>query len=210
MTSKNRQFSVILLALAASLATASASAIGQLGNGGTTYSSIEQTRDRSIGFMPRFVELTHAGAAAQATLLSTLGLADDAKRTAAISDSLVAESTPGTVDTVLGSAGEAQRLVLQKLAAGPVLNDAAKAQFASAALELARTAKGYAELTANFGDMKQALRAAGAPGRTALYAAKTMPQTVTQMREALQAVLVFSKANGIALAAEVNETVAAM
>jgi hypothetical protein len=58
--------------------------------------------------------------------------------------------------------------------------------------------------------MKQALRDAGAPGRTALYAAKTMPQTVTQIRQALQAVIEFSKANSIPLAAEVNETAAAM
>lgn len=210
MTSKNRKLSVILLALAASLVAASASAIGQLGNGGTTYSSVAQTRDRSIGFMPRFVELTHAGAAAQATLLTSLGLADEAKRTTAISDTLAAESTAGTVDAVLGSSGAAQRLVLQKLAAGPVLNDADKAQFASGALSLARAAKGYAELTENFGDMKQALRDAGATGRTALYAAKTMPQTVTQIRQALQAVIEFSKANSIPLAAEVNETAAAM
>jgi hypothetical protein len=206
MTSKSRKCSVVFLALATSLVAASAS--GQVGTGGTTYSSVEHTRDRSIGFMPQFVALTHAETAAQVTLLASLGLADEAKRTAAITDTLAVESTPGTVDTVLASANTAQRLVLQKLAAGPVLNDAAKSELTSAALSLAIAAKGYAELTADFGNMKKGLRDAGASGRTALYAAKTMPQTLTEIRQALKAVVEYSKANGIVLAAEVHETAA--
>jgi hypothetical protein len=182
----------------------------ELGNGGTTYSSVARTQDRSVGFMPRFVELTRAEIAANAALLASLGLAEEAKRASSLSEGFVAETTPGKVETVVGSAAAAHQQGVRKLAARPALDDANKAMFAAGALALAQAATGYSAMTENFGATKKALSDAGASGRIALFAAKTMPETTAQLRQELKAVLEFAKANNIALAPEVNDAAGAM
>jgi hypothetical protein len=57
--------------------------------------------------------------------------------------------------------------------------------------------------------VKKALIDVGAKGRLALFAANTVPATATGLRQELQAVVQFAKANNSALAAEVYETAGA-
>jgi hypothetical protein len=180
------------------------------GNGGALYSELGPKGNRPAQFLPQFVELTQADFAANATLLTSLGLADDAARSASQSAGFSVETTPGKIEAAVGSVAAAHQLVLKKLATSPALTPENQAMFAAGALLLAQTAKGYASMTGDFVAVKKALFDAGAKARLALYAAKTMPPTVAQVREELQAIVVYAKAINITLAAEVSEAAAAM
>jgi hypothetical protein len=213
----HRKFSLLLAALAAGFLAVPASAMGMgqasgtnQGNGGALYSDLGATTMRPPEFLARFVELTQADLAGNAAVLTSLGLADDAGRAASQRAGFTAETTPGKIEATAGSAAAAQELVLTKLASRPVLTPENQAMFAAGALGLAQAAKGFTALTGDFVAVKKALADAGAKGRLALYAAKTVPSTATRLRQQLQAMVQFAKANNIPLATEVYDAAGAM
>jgi hypothetical protein len=216
MTTTPRKSWILCAALAANFALVPASAMGMgqasgtnQGNGGGLYSGIGPTAARPAEFLAQFVELTQADLAANAAMLASLGLADDAGRAASQAAAFTVETTPGKIEAAAGAAAAAHQLVLPKLAGSAVLTAENQAKFAAGALGMAQAAKGYSTLTGDIVAVKKALVDAGAKGRLALFAAKTVPATVTRLRQQLQAVVQFAKANNIALAAEVYETASA-
>jgi hypothetical protein len=217
MTTTHRKFSLFLAALAAGFLAVAASAMGigqasgtNQGNGGALYSDLGPATMRPAEFLARFVELTQADLAANAALLTSLGLGDDAGRTVSQRAGFTPETTPSNIEATVGAAAAAQELVLTKLASRPVLTPENQAMFADGALALVRSAKGFRALTVDFVAVKKAMVDAGAKGRLALYAAKTVPSTATRLRQELQAMVQFAKANNISLAAEVYDAAGAM
>lgn len=178
------------------------------GNGGALYSDLGANTARPAQFLSRFVELTQADLAANAALLTALGLAGEAGTAAAQSAGFTVETTPGKIETTVGATAAAHQLVLARLASSPELGAENQAAFAAGALGLAQAVKGYSTLTGDFVAVKKALTDAGAKGRLALYAAKTVPATLAQARQQLQAMVQFAKANNISLAAEVHQAAA--
>jgi hypothetical protein len=210
------KFGLRLAVLAACFAVAapSAMAMGQAsgtnqGNGGALYSGLGPAGTRPAEFLADFVQLTQTDLAANAALLSSLGLAGEAGRSTAEADAFSVETTPSKIEATVGSAGAAHQLVMTKLASGPVLTAENQATFAAGALGLAQAVKRYAEVAGNLVAVKKALVDAGQKGRIALFAAKTVPATLAQVRQQLQAMVQFAKANNIPLAAEVYEAAAA-
>jgi hypothetical protein len=204
----------LLLAFAAGLAAIAPSAMGQAsgtnqGNGGALYSGLGPAGTRPAEFLADFVQLTQTDLAANAALLTSLGLAAEAGRSQAEADGFSVETTPGKIEATVGSAGAAHQLVMTKLASSPVLSAENQATFAAGALGLAQAAKRYSEVGGNLVAVKKALVDAGQKGRMALFAAKTVPATLTQVRQQLQAMVQFAKANNITLAPEVYEIAAA-
>jgi hypothetical protein len=215
MATTHRTFWFIA-ALAAGCAAipAAALAMGQSntnqGNGGALYSDLASTTRPPEEFLARFVELTQGDLAANAVLLTALGLEGDAGAAASQSTGFSVETTPGKIEATVGSTAAAHQKVLARLAGSPALSAENQAAFAAGALGLAQAVNGYAELTGDFVAVKKSLSSAGAKGRLALYAAKTVPATVAQARQELQAAAQFAKSNNIALAPEVSQAAGAM
>lgn len=216
MTTTPGKYWILCAALAAGFVTVPASAMGMgqasgtnQGNGGALYSGIGPSATRPAEFLAQFVELTQADLAANAAMLTSLGLAEDAGRAAAQAAAFTVETTPGKIEAAAGAAAAAHQLVLSKLAGSAVMTAENQAKFAAGALGMAQATRGYSALTGDFAAVKKALVDVGANGRLALFAAKTVPATVAGLRQELQAVVQFAKANNTALAAEVYETAAA-
>jgi hypothetical protein len=194
---------------AAGMGQAGGQAVGtNQGNGGALFSGLGANTARPAQVLSGFVELTQADLAANAALLSALGLAGDAGTAAAQSAGFTVDTTPGQIETAVGATAAARQLVLARLAGSPALAAENQAAFAAGAVGLAQAVKGYSALTSDIVAIKKAMTDAGAKGRLALYAVKTVPATLAQARQQLQAMVQFAKANNISLAAEVEQAAA--
>jgi hypothetical protein len=202
------RYLALAMATAAFLASTGAST-RQLGNGGTTYSGMS-SQTQPENFLGRYVELTHAGAAANVTLLEALDMADDARQLASRAQGLDMKASTGDIGDAAAAAGATQRLVTQRLNAHGALGAANNATFAAGALALMQAAQDFTALTKNLGATKQALTNAGAPARVALYAARSAPDVAAQLRAEVKAVVAFADANQVTLAPEVRAAAAAM
>jgi len=198
----------LVIAMTTLLGSPGASAF-QLGNGGTTYSGLaSQTSPED--FLGKFIELAHADAAANATLLASLGMADAVKPGSGSVQALDMKSSPGDIANAAVTAGATHQLVTQRLGTRMTLSEADKTAFATGALALTQAARDFTGLTRNLGATKQALTTAGPPARAALYAARSTPDVAAQLRAEVKAVVAFASANQVTLAPEVSEAAAGM
>lgn len=207
MKTSNRYLVPVMIM--AALASAGGANALQLGNGGTTYSDL-LSNIRPEEFLGKFVELAHADVAANTTLLNALGVADAAKPSTSALQALDMKATLGDITNATAAAGATHQLITQTLGKHVELSEANKANFASGALALTLAARDFTSLTKNIGNTKQALMAAGAPARIALYAARCTPDVAAQLRAEVKAVVAFASANQVTLSPEVNEAAAAM
>jgi hypothetical protein len=181
----------------------------QLGNGGTTYSSL-MARTRPEEFLGRFIEVAQADLAANTALLNALQAPEATRPSSSALASLDMKASTADISNATSAAATLHKLATQTVAAHAPLNEADKANFASAALGLSLVARNITDLTKNIAGTKQALAAAGAPARVALYAARNTSDLAEQLRAEVKAVVAFASANQIALAPEVIEAAAAM
>jgi len=208
MITSSKSALIACLAVAA-LGAANASLAQNPGNGGTTYSGLQATT-RPEEFLGKFIELERADAAANTLLANALHIAEAAKPAASAMQALDMQASIGEVTSAAAAAGATHQAVTQALAGRIALNDTDKANFANGAVALMQTAKEFTALTKNIGATKQALAAAGAPARVALYAARNTPEMAAQLRAQVKAVVAFASANQVTLSADVVEAAAAM
>ena len=176
----------------------------QVGNGGATYSDVTG-KNAWADFTPRFVTATLDAMAAQASMMTALGLGDQAAVVTAQAKDLNRDTPPGMVDSIMTARLKAAQALSAKLAtAGLKLDDAMKAQFGADIDALARSIKLYEEISTDLPWMKTQLRGAGAKGRTGLFVAKSIPDYTRDMKVELAAAVTFAKANSIAFAPEVT------
>ena len=176
----------------------------QVGNGGATYSDVTG-KNAWADFTPRFVTGTLDAMAAQASMMTALGLAEQAASVTAQAKDLNRDTAPGTVESIMGARAKAAQALSAKLATpGLTLDDAKKGQFGADIDALARAIKLYEEISTDLPWMKTQLRGAGAKGRTGLFVAKSIPNYTRDMKLELAAAVAFARANSIAFAPEVN------
>jgi hypothetical protein len=180
----------------------------QVGNGGATYSDVN-SKNAWAEFTPRFVTATLDALAAQASMMSALGMAEQAAGVTAQAKELTLDTPPGTVESIMAARATAAQALGAKLAAAGASFDAAKKpQFGADIDALARTIKQYEELSTDLPYMKTQLRGAGAKGRTGLFVAKSIPNYTRDMKLELAAAVTFARANNITFAPEVSALVA--
>jgi hypothetical protein len=176
----------------------------QVGNGGATYSDVTG-KNAWADFTPRFVTGTLDAMAAQASMMTALGLAEQAASVTAQAKDLNRDTAPGTVESIMGARAKAAQALSAKLAMpGLTLDDAKKGQFGADIDALARAIKLYEEISTDLPWMKTQLRGAGAKGRTGLFVAKSIPDYIRDMKVELATAVTFAKANKIDFAPEVN------
>ena len=180
----------------------------QVGNGGATYSEVNN-KTMMAEFMPKFIGASRIAIAAQASMGTAIGMGEQAAALTTQASELKLDSAPGIVEKVMDARNAGALAVNAKLAsAGLVIDAAKKPQFGADIEDLARTIKQFEELSIDLPYMKTQLRGAGAKGRTGLFVAKSLPGYVKEMKAELAAAAVFARANGIALAPEVNAQLA--
>ncbi|MES2318729.1 MAG: hypothetical protein V4631_14715 [Pseudomonadota bacterium] len=180
----------------------------QVGNGGATYSEVNN-KTSLADFMPKFISASRIAIAAQASMDTTVGMADQANALTAQASEMKLDSAPGIVEKVMDArAADALALNAKLASAGLTIDAAKKPQFTADIEDLARSIKQFEELSSDLPYMKTQLRGAGAKGRTGLFVAKSLPGYSKEMKAQLAAAVAFARANAIPFAPEVNAALA--
>lgn len=202
------QKKLLAVCAAAALFATSGITLAQVGNGGATYSDVTN-KNAWAEFTPRFVTATLNAMAAQASMMSTLGMNEPAASVTAQAKDLSRDTPPGMVESIMAARGKAAQALSAKLGTAGVTIDAAKkAQFGADIDAVALAIKEYRELSTDLPYMKTQLRGAGAKGRTGLFVAKSIPDYTSALKAELAGAVAFAKANEIAYAPEVNAILA--
>ena len=179
-----------------------------VGNGGATYSDVTN-KNAWAEFTPRFVTATLNAMAAQASMLTILGMPEPAATVTAQAKDLSRDTPPGMVESIMAERSKAAVVLTAKLgAAGATIDATKKAQIGADIDAVALALKEYRELSTDLPYMKAQLRGAGNKGRTGLFVAKSMPDYTGALKAELAGAVAFAKANGIAYAPEVNDILA--
>ncbi len=182
--------------------------LAQVGNGGATYSDVTN-KNAWADFTPRFVTATLNVMAAQASMMSALGMDEPAASVTAQAKDLSRDTPPGMVESIMAARAKAAQAFSAKLGSAGVTIDAAKkAQFGADIDAVALALKEYRELSTDLPYMKTQLRGAGAKGRTGLFVAKSIPDYASALKAELAGAVAFAKANAIGYAPEVNTILA--
>ena len=180
----------------------------QVGNGGATYSDVNN-KNQWAEFMPKFVDATGESIAAQARLLISVGMSEQANALAAQAKEFSRVATPGMVEQLMASRERTSQALAAKLAAGGMtLDAAAKQQFGEGIDALARAIRLYNDMSTDLPGTKQQLRGAGEKARTGLFVAKSLPSYVKEAKQELAAAVKFAGANGVPVGPEVNALLA--
>lgn len=202
------QKKLLAVCAAAALFATPGITLAQVGNGGATYSDVTN-KNAWADFTPRFVTATLNAMAAQASMMSTLGMNEPAASVTAQAKDLSRDTPPGMVESIMAARGKAAQALSAKLGTAGVTIDAAKkAQFGADIDAVALAIKEYRELSTDLPYMKTQLRGAGAKGRTGLFVAKSIPDYTSALKAELAGAVAFAKANEIAYAPEVNTILA--
>lgn len=202
------QKKLLAVCAAAALFATPGITLAQVGNGGATYSDVTN-KNAWAEFTPRFVTATLNAMAAQASMMSTLGMNEPAASVTAQAKDLSRDTPPGMVESIMAARGKAAQALSAKLGTAGVTIDAAKkAQFGADIDAVALAIKEYRELSTDLPYMKTQLRGAGAKGRTGLFVAKSIPDYTSALKAELAGAVAFAKANEIAYAPEVNTILA--
>jgi len=158
-------------------------------------------------FTGKFVTSTLDAMAAQASMLTAVGLTEQAATVTAQAKELSRGSPAGVIERVM-AARAAGALALNAKLGGLVLDAAKKPQFGADIDALALAIKHYDQLTTDLPMLKAQLRGAGDKGRSGLFVAKSIADYKRDMRQDLAAAVAFARANNITYAPEVNTLLA--
>jgi hypothetical protein len=193
------------LALCAVAAIFANPGIARAQQGSGTIQFDATSRNAWSDFTPRFVTASLDAIGAQASMMTALGLNEQAASVTAEAKALSRDTAPGTIETIMAARASAALALAAKMAtAGQALADVKKSQFGADIDALARAVKQYEEISTDLPYLKVQLRGAGAKGRTGLFVAKSMPNYIRDLKQELAGAVAFAKANNIAYAPEVN------
>jgi hypothetical protein len=176
-----------------------------LGNGGATYSEMASvTRPGQV--MDLFDQVTRRSMMADAAMLGAIGQPSEADKVVAQAGNFGPDATVSVIETTIAVQGEAMAALKRGLNGKVVaLDDAGKARFAQALLELAWGVRQYAALAPELPRLKRVMQGTGNAARSAFYASKTMAASLGEMKATLKAAAGFARANGVPVGAEVDD-----
>lgn len=159
--------------------------------------------------VPNFIATTHPVLAAQASILTVLGMPAEASKLLATGAALTPGATRGTIDEMVELQGDAAGKIADRLDAKPQLDDAAKKVLADSVRDLAAGYANYATMSRDLEPLRKRWRG-GSMTSGALFVAKSLPFAVKKLGNSLKATAEYAKANNIALAPEVAEAVSTL
>lgn len=159
--------------------------------------------------IPNFVAATQPLIAAQANVLTALGLADQAARLKAAGAELTTGATRGAIEGVMEQQGDAAEAIADKLDDKPQLDAANTQLFAASMRELALGTAQYSTMSKELEPLRKRWRGGGVT-TGALFVAKGLPFTMKKLGSSLKAAAEYSAASKITLAPEVAEVVSTL
>lgn len=198
----------LLAASTLALMLASGAALAQLGNGGGKYEGVDKVNLKPAQMVEKFVDMAQGVLGADNSLLSSVGLAEQAGKAGAEAKALTPDASRGQLESALKLQTDSGLALEQKLAAKADLNDAGKQQFSAGIGELSRGVIQYAGFSRDLNDIKKNLRPIGGANSAVIYLAKVLPTSVKELGQTLKAAVAYAKANNIAVPAEADEALA--
>lgn len=183
----------------AALLLACGIASAQLGNGGGTYAGVDKANPNAPDILGTYVDHAKTTLNASQVLLNAVGLAEEAGKAGAEAQGLSADATRSKIESSLKVQADGGQTLVQKLAAKPELNDAARQQFANGVAELSRGYLAEAGLSRDLVDIRKTLKGSNAASISVLYLSKALPGAVKELGQTLQAAAAYAKANNITL-----------
>lgn len=159
--------------------------------------------------IPNFVAATQPLIAAQANVLTALGMAEQAAKLKAAGAELTTGATRGTIEGVMEQQGDAAEAIEDKLDDKPQLDAANTELFATGMRELAAGTAQYAAMSKELEPLRKRWRGGGVT-TGALFVAKGLPFTVKKLGSSLKAAAGYSSASRIPLAPEVAQVVSTL
>jgi hypothetical protein len=173
------------------------SAQAQVGNGGATYSDVNNKNQWSE-FMPKFVKATLVSIEAQGRLLTAVGMNPQAVALDNQAKDLSRTTPANLIEDLMTARTANSKMLRAKVAAGGInLDAAAKQQFGEGIDFLARAIKQYDEMSEDLPGLKLQMRGAGEKARNGLFVAKSISGYTKEAREELAVALAFATANNI-------------
>lgn len=159
--------------------------------------------------VPDFIATTQPVLAAQAGILTALGMPAEAAKVAAAGAGLTPGATRGAIDEVVEQQANAAEAIAGKLDAKPQLDDAGKKLLADGLRDLAVGYTNYANMSGKLEPLRKRWRGGGVT-TGALFVAKSLPFAVKKLASSLKATAGYAKANNIVLAPEVDAAVSTL
>ena len=159
--------------------------------------------------VPNFVTTTQPVLAAQANVLTALGMGADAAKLKTASEGLTPEATRGTIDAVMELQGDSAEAIADKVDDKPQLDAANAKLFADGVRDLAIGYSNYATMSRELEPLRKRWRGGGIT-TGALFVAKGLPFAVKKLGSSLKAAADYAKANSIALAPEVDAAISTL
>lgn len=185
-------------------------ACAQLGNGGAALSDTAKISEHPEDIMAKYADLSQAVLAANINVLTALNLKAEADKLAAQARTLTADSTLGNIQAVLDAQNDVNKALEQKLAAPLALDDNTRRQFSDGLQGMAQGAQKYAQMSKDLTGFKRRNKATGGVASAALFAVKSLPESIKNMVRLLQAASNAAKAGNLALPADVAQAIDAL
>lgn len=169
----------------------------------------EQLGIKVADVVPDFVATTQPVLAAQASVLTALGMGAEAAKLKAASDTLTPQAPRAALDDVMELQGDSAEAIADKVDGKPQLDAANAKLFADGVRDLAVGYTNYAEMSRKLEPLRKRWRGGGIT-TGALFVAKGIPFSVKKLGNSLKAAAAYAKASNIALAPEVDAAVATL
>lgn len=200
------KFALMTIVLGAALATTSGVASAQFGSllkpnsaGGITADQIVQ---RYIGGARTVMQ-------ANATMLDAVGLKTEAGQASAQADNLTESATKEVMEeSSKVQTGNSKALEAKLSDTSTTLDAAGKKKFAAGVVELAKGVVAYAGLAKDASGFKPGLSSLGGSAGSALFVAKSLPESTKTLVQTLKLAINFCKTNKIPVPKEATDATA--
>lgn len=187
------------LAMGSGVALAQFGGLAKLGGGSASASAGISAED----LVKKYVSGTKNVLKADTSLLSALGLKDQAARAELSAKNLTEGATSSALEDAAKIQTENSKLMAEKFAEKKIVLDAeGKKNYAKGLLELAQGIKDYTGMGSDVKNFKPSPTSIGAAAGAAMYVVKSLPDNTTNLMSTLKRAVEFAKENKIEIPAE--------
>jgi hypothetical protein len=195
---KKRLIATVLGLTAASLALPSFAqfgGLGALGGGGSSVSADSLVKNYVTG--------TQLVINSDAMLLKALGLKDQSAQAELSAKNLTQGATVGALEEAAKLQTENNKALAEAMSANKVtLSADSKKDYARGVLELVKGIKAYVGMAGDVKGFKPSLASVGSSGSAALFVVKSLPGSLSSLKDTLKRSIAFAKENNVQLPAD--------
>ena len=206
----NTKLLKILVCLAVSSVGSAAFAFGLPAVPGVTGGAAASGGASAEQIVQKYVGGTKSVMSADTNMLSALGLKDQAAKSELSAKTMTEGATSDAMEDAAKVQTESSKAIEAKMTGEKVVMDAAsKKQFAQGMVDLANGLKQYIGMSSDVKGFKPSVTSVGGSAGAAIFIAKSLPTSTTNLMGTLKKAIDFSKANDITVPKEASEAATA-